>query len=97
MKLPPREKRIPNQDPSTPSAITPTTFRVLKRLPPELRHMIWDFAIQPDRPDVHIFTLFNPEDEDEWEEMKDNVIAGIGGYHRGLAAPRLQADSSEPS
>jgi len=29
--------------------------------------------------------------------MKGYAMAGIGGYHRGLAAPRLQADSSEPS
>ncbi|KAI1416248.1 hypothetical protein F5Y13DRAFT_206256 [Hypoxylon sp. FL1857] len=39
----------------------PQTFHPFRRLPRELRDMIWKFAIRPARPGAHFFRVYNPE------------------------------------
>ncbi|KAL7942094.1 hypothetical protein V8C42DRAFT_167084 [Trichoderma barbatum] len=67
-------------------------------LPPELRLMVWKFALRPlgpDRPGAHFFSVTNIK-KDGNEAARISTRCGMkdcGGYH--LAAPRV--DSSEGS
>ncbi|KAK0657210.1 hypothetical protein B0T16DRAFT_452692 [Cercophora newfieldiana] len=49
--------------------MAPKTFHPFPWLPPELRDMIWDFAIRPDRPGVHFFTIL-----DDWVESDEDAM-----------------------
>ncbi|KAK3360086.1 hypothetical protein B0T25DRAFT_119600 [Lasiosphaeria hispida] len=47
--------------------------------------MIWDFAVRPDQPGAHFFTVLNKRHEDELAVMKEHSVLRQSPV---LAAPR---------
>lgn len=67
-------------------------FRPFRRFPGEIRDMIWDRAIRPYEPGVHIFTAFGLSYAiDEWVEHKHQVADEWWRLERMVKVPGLAA------
>ncbi|GAB1312828.1 hypothetical protein MFIFM68171_03038 [Madurella fahalii] len=55
-------------------------FHQFPQLPMELRELIWDLVIRPDRPSAHFFSMFNTDLDDERAVLEEHAL---------LEAPRL--------
>ncbi|KAJ3546304.1 hypothetical protein NM208_g2075 [Fusarium decemcellulare] len=65
------------------------TLHRFGELPKELRDQIWDLAIRPNRPGVHIFKLRDADEENIKKENVVNVQSSNWGVSR-LAAPSCE-------
>ncbi|KAH6892561.1 hypothetical protein B0T10DRAFT_458271 [Thelonectria olida] len=69
----------------------PETFHPFVRLPAELRLLIWNFAIRPDRPGAHVFGLYNLLADDNTQGTADlPMIQHSGWEHIRMSAPYPQ-------
>ncbi|EEU41924.1 uncharacterized protein NECHADRAFT_85997 [Fusarium vanettenii 77-13-4] len=68
------------------------TFHRFSDLPWELRDMIWNFALRPDVPGVHIFKLYNSKLDDDVDKNID-VSNPYDSHHLRLAAPQSNKSS----
>ncbi|KAI8656892.1 2EXR domain-containing protein [Fusarium sp. Ph1] len=68
------------------------TFHRFSDLPWELRDMIWNFALRPDAPGVHIFKLYNSKLDDSVDK-NIHVSNPYDSQHLRLAAPQSNKSS----
>jgi hypothetical protein len=71
------------------------TFHLFPLLPKELRDAIWDFAIRPEGPSAHFFTVFESSNDAEWSLLSQHAMRHPLAERCCLAAPHARSDTSD--